>query len=393
MFTDDKVGLGWGRFTPLSPENYGSFDGTKFTLDEAGLDKELHAVSNAGANFARVFPWGVWGKYKSRREVFQPYGLDTSRDKWDLMTFNDHYFPIMRKVFELANGVNMSVMFDLFENCQFHGSISKWSPWVYNVQGIERPEEPAADKYTKAWIEKCLAEFKDFDVVWSLGNEMTYAGFPSFVERVVCPFIQAKKLTFKRLSMGTHLRLGDALQSDVIDAFINAHLSGYMDVIRPIHGCGEPCDPPDAQRPYGLLLGKALDVIKPACVILVSDDGVYHGDSKCDYDDLKRYRPSAATWGKMVTYTLGRHPNSHFEHIPHGKDLACHTATFESISGAYKAKFGAYPTNYGKHPYTPGPTPPGPTPPAPGTDCKCRYWLPNIWKWIACLFGGKKKCK
>lgn len=51
MWSDDKLGIGWGRFTPMSPENYGKFDGSKFTLDETGLDKEFHGIANAGANF------------------------------------------------------------------------------------------------------------------------------------------------------------------------------------------------------------------------------------------------------------------------------------------------------------------------------------------------------
>lgn len=355
----DKCGIGWGRFVPMELTNYGSFDGAKFTLDEAGLDKEFRAISNAGANFVRIFPWGVWGNHPfGKRSQFQPYVLNTSKDLWNLSKFNSYYFPIMRRVFEIANGVNMSVMFDLFDNCQFHGDgIKQWSPWANNVQGILRPEEAVADRYTKAWIEKCLAEFKGYDVVWSLGNEMVYSGFPDFVARVVCPFIKAKKFNFKRLVVGADFSLTNSYQSDVLDAFINAHLPGYMAAIRPIHTCGGPCDPPDAQQPYGPTLTAALDVFKPACVVLVSDDAVYNGDSRCDFDDRLRYRPSPATWGMMVKYVIGRHPNAHFEHIPHGPDLACHVETFEAISQAYKDLFGQWPVNYGKYPPAPAPDP------------------------------------
>jgi len=350
MLKDDKIGIGWGRFVPMSPVNFGSFDGVKFTLNEAGLDTEFHAVSNAGANFVRIFPADVWANYKSKKEVFQPYVLDTSRDKWDLSVFNNYYFSIIKRIFEIGNAANLTMFWDFFDNCQFHGTYKKWSPWCNNVQGILRPEEKAADKHTKAWITKCLAEFKNFDVVWSLGNEMVYSGFPDFVARVICPFIRAKKFAFKRLVVGADFSLTNSYQSDVLDAFINAGLPGYMAAIRPIHSCGGPCDPPDAKRPYGPILAKALDTFKSACVALVSDDAVYNGDSKCDVDARKRYRPSAATWGKMVTYTLARHPNSHFEHIPHGPDLNCHVETIKSISGAYRTKFGAYPKNWGKYP-------------------------------------------
>lgn len=58
-----------------------------------------------------------------------------------------------------------------------------------------------------------------------------------------------------------------------------------------------------------------------------------------------------------------------------------------SVFGA----FGGYDAHSVEVTWMPEPEPPSPPPPVP--DCKCSYWLPNIWKWIACLFGGKKKCK
>lgn len=52
-------------------------------------------------------------------------------------------------------------------------------------------------------------------------------------------------------------------------------------------------------------------------------------------------------------------------------------------------KFGGYDAHYVEVTWIPGPTPP----PDPPKDCKCSYWLPNIFRWIACLFGGPKRCK
>jgi len=56
----------------------------------------------------------------------------------------------------------------------------------------------------------------------------------------------------------------------------------------------------------------------------------------------------------MMTYILGSYPNKigaqdkllNFEHVPGGGDLACQTATIESMSKAYKAKFGKWPHNH-----------------------------------------------
>jgi len=44
MFQDDRCGIGWGRFVPMSPLNFGSFDGVKFTLkstEKIGLMGQL----------------------------------------------------------------------------------------------------------------------------------------------------------------------------------------------------------------------------------------------------------------------------------------------------------------------------------------------------------------
>ena len=49
MFKDDKFGIGWGRFVPM--DEFGSFDGAKFKLDELGLDKEAHACDELGICF------------------------------------------------------------------------------------------------------------------------------------------------------------------------------------------------------------------------------------------------------------------------------------------------------------------------------------------------------
>jgi hypothetical protein len=422
MWKDDQFGIGWGRFVPMD-DAFGSFDGKKFTLDEVGLDKEAHAVANAGANFVRVFPWGVWGQHPyGKKSQFQPYMLDTSRDKWELSEFNSYYFPIMRKAFEIFNGVNMSVMFDLFEACQFHGAVAQWSPWAVNLQGVQRFWEPNADKYSKAWIPRCLKEFKNYEWIVSWGNETIHADIPDFTKRVIVPIIRSEKLDFKRMFYGPNMTpyrydgnhvyarqpdnrsVQDLVQGIFEDEF---GVAKKMDVIRPVHGCGGPCDPKDGERPYGPLLDQAIYVNKAAVRLLVSDDGVYNGDSKCDFDNQKRYRPSAAIWGKMVKYTVGMHPNVSFEHIPHGSNLDCHVETIKAISGAYRSIFAAWPSNYGKYPYTPPPPPPPPPAPppgpgpTPGPDCQCSYWLEKggdgkrDWKrWFDCVFGdGPKRCK
>jgi hypothetical protein len=402
MITDDKIGIGFGRLAPM--DEFGSFDGTKFTLDEARLDKEDHAAANAGANFDHVFPYGVWGKHPGGKKdsQFQPYVLDTSRDKWDLSAFNSYYFPIMRRIFEIANGVNMSVIFDWFDNCQFHGDTKKWSPWISNVQGVETFYDTDADRYTRAWILRCLDAFAGLDVIWAFGNELDNQAFPEMAERIIIPIIKSKKLDFNRMTYGATTRIvsGDSVQ-DLIRQAIGDQFGPVAEknVIMEDHGWPFTDSLPVwGDRPWRKLY---------------SDDGCYTGKSKCDTYSGQGARPSATEWGKMALDILKAYPAAvsgrerliSFEHLPAGgrsDNLDCQVETIKAISGAYRSRFGAWPSNYGKHPYVPpspgpGPTPPEP-PPEPVQDCKCSYWLteqkqPDIWRWLKCLFGGEKRCK
>jgi hypothetical protein len=88
---------------------------------------------------------------------------------------------------------------------------------------------------------------------------------------------------------------------------------------------------------------------------MYSDDGFYGGKSLCDKRD-KGARPSAVEWQAKAAYILSHYPSSvsdrprliSFEHLPgvYPPDTACQTATIKAISGAYRAKFGAWPKNY-----------------------------------------------
>lgn len=393
MFQDDKCGLGFGRLVPM--DEFGSFDGTKWTLDEARLTTEFRTVSNAGANFIRIMPWGVWGIYKyGKKSQFQPYVL--SGNAWDLSAFNSYYFPTMRRIFEIANGYGMSVLFALFDNCQFHGDYRKWSPWVSNVQGIDTLYGADADKYTRAGILRCLDAFAGLDMIWSFGNEMENPDFPAFAQRVIFPIIKSRKLDFNKLAYGATTKIGaeDSVQDTVRLAVRDTFgLVAEKNIVMEDHGFPFT----DSLLVWGNKSWRKL----------YSDDGCYIGKSKCDTYSGKGARPSATEWGTKALAILKAYPTAvsgrerliSFEHLPaggRGDNLECQAETIKAISGAYRAKFGAYPANYGKHPDTPPtpkpPVPPGPTP-EPTPDCKCSYWLPNIWKWIACLFGGEKRCK
>jgi hypothetical protein len=147
---------------------------------------------------------------------------------------------------------------------------------------------------------------------------------------------------------------------DTVKKFVEFEFGEHvkLDIYKEVHACGYPVPGDTVNRPYGCRVDQALCWWgKRPIRILFSDDGrgpKLNGDSKCDKDASGKSRPSADKWYKMMTYILGSYPNKigaqdrllNFEHVPGGGDLACQAATIESMSKAYKAKFGKWPHNH-----------------------------------------------
>jgi len=352
MITDDKIGIGYGLMGLFQDDaGFVTFNGKVWILDETILTKHLGAIKDAGANTVRIMPWGVWGSHKyGKASQFQPYFLDTSRDKWDLSAFNTHYFPIVKRVIEIINSLNMTVMFCFFDNCQFHGGYSKWSPWVSNVQGITTLYDPAADVYTKRWVSTMTLRFKDADVIWAFGNELENQAAPAFIRRVIFPYIKLRKLDFNRMAYGATTKIftgdythdGDSIQDYVRLAVREEFgLSAEKNIIMEDHGWPfKESLPAWGNKPWRKIY---------------SDDGFYGGKSLCDKRD-KRARPSAVEWGARAKYILDHYPSSasgrprliSFEHLPgfYPPDTVCQAATIKAISASYRARFGSWPKNY-----------------------------------------------
>lgn len=340
MFKDDKVGIGYGMLGLFQDPAFVAFNGKAWTLDETFLKKHLKAMANAGANFVRVLPWGVWGPHKyGRRSQFQPYVLNVDKNLWDLATFNAYYFPIVKRVFEIINGLNLTVLWDWFCNCQFHGGTRKWSPWYSNVQGITSFYGKDADKYTRRWLSTTILRYGYYDVIWGFGNELENRAAPDFVKRVIFPFIKAKNLPFDHLTYGatTKIVAGDSNQDIIRNAVEDTFgKDAERSIFMEDHGW-----PFTASLP---IWGK-----KPWRKIY-SDDGYY---------DALDNRPSPTAWGAKAKFILTNYYSAarpqiiSFEHLPpkgdHSKPER-EAAAIRAISAAYKGKFRTWPTNYGKHP-------------------------------------------
>lgn len=325
MIQDDKIGIGYGLLGLFQDDaGFVTFDGKKWTLNDVSLAAHLAEIAKAGANFVRILPWGVWGSHPGQKKPyqFQPYFLDTSRDKWDLSMFNTYYFPIVEKVFTIANSVGLTILWDLFDNCQFHGGYKKWSPWVNNIQDVESFYEPDADQYSRHWIATWLirAERNGWDIIWGWGNEMNNLAFPDFAKRIIFPYVKAKKLDFNRMTYGATTKIGptdsiqDQVRNMVEDTFGKA---AERAIIMEDHGY-----PFTASLP---VWGK-----KPWRK-LYSDDGLHP-------------RPIPTQWGARAKYILNYAGDKtkfvNFEHLPEAypMDLAFDVATIGSIFRACRTK-------------------------------------------------------
>lgn len=422
--TQDKCHIVFGDLGLTDP-HYGFIDydaiADKWTLNEIKLNEYLCAIANAGANGIRILPWSVWWErpcgIKSQFQAYKMLG-----GKFDLEEYNDYYFPIMRKIFDIAHKYNLNVWFPLLDNCQLKGDqFRQYSPWVNNVQGIGSFYERAADRFIAGWMRRCVEEFGTEKMFYPFGNETTEPAFEAVCQRVILPIAQDLKLDPATLAFGATMQnqpyLGNGmygpdtstlkkLQVLVSLGFGDNYL---LNMFREVHNCGGAAA--DELRPFGHSYHQALHwwgghPIK----VMLSDDGVWDGDSLCDREDDRHVRPSAATLKTMVAYALNTYPHQmnydgykythllNFEHLPKGGNLACQCISIRAMADAYKDKFGAYPENVDAHHYTPPSPEPEPEPepvPTP-TNCKCRYWLEdlNFKRWLKCiLFGGKKKCR
>ena len=356
-----------------------SFDGKTWRLDEEAAKKHFAAIANAGANAVRVLPYAVWEERpQGRKSQFCPYVLDAATNLWNLSKWNPEYFAIMCRLIEIINSYGMEVWFALFDSCQLQpGAWTAMSPWKHNTQGIATFYDTKADTYAKAWVRKAFTEFAGCRMFWPWGNELNQAQFPAWARRVLFPLIRELSIPFDRMTYGAILEESGYLgQGEFADDNGNPQDTArkYFGedfppernkflLIREVHGCGRraldeytPFGPRPAQADYWW-------AGKPVGPYLYSDDGTK------DQGGVDGGRPSPERWKAMAAHAFAIKNVAGVEHLPEGGDLAHQVAVIEAISAAYKAKFGEWPTNYGKWhyepPVPPEPEPEPPTPPTP----------------------------
>jgi len=408
-----KPKIVYGHLFPLELEPGGFLlrEGGTWSLDVERLKEYAARTANAGADAWRVFPYGVWGpRPDGRASQFSPWQLDPETDKWDLSKPADYYWPIVRQVVEILNAYGMEAWFCWFDMCQLHDGVwTPYSPWLYNVQGISGFYGTKADPYTQAFVRRAVREIEGLDVLWPWGNELGGKDYPGWARRVIFPLVRELGIPYDRMTYGAvmddapYLGKGAWGEKSTLQDTARKYFGEDFPpeknktlVIREVHKCGTLAV--DKYCPFGNNPEQAAYWWggKPVGPFVLSDDGTKENLPSDDGG-----RPDAERWAAMIA-RYSKYSNLYaVEHCPEGGDLEYQVGVLESMSAAVFKASGSWPANYGKWTYVPPVVEPDPeTPVTPAQDCSCANWLkrdggrkPDIWRWIKCLFGGKKRCR
>lgn len=357
----------FGAICLFGDERFLTYDKAKdaWTLDEGELDAYFKKMRNAGATGIRLLPWAPRGWYGPSpfdlNLQFQPYMV--LGNKYTLAAFNKFYFPIAKRVIQIAKKYGLQTWWCWGDNCQFSGPYRKWSPWVTNVQGVATCYDPKAVPFIKAWIQKCADEFKGLGVSWAWGNEMTPAGMEAVAQNAIFPMIKKLKLDPKQMTYGAIMKdvkyypkpagwkptptqkeweyypgnagMLDQLKKITGTAFGDPFKLAIWKEVHGIGGKGYPKIPNRLDQAEKWWLRQKNNGIR----VSFSNDGVKDGDSKCDVAS-DGARPSAARMGEIAKALAAFGNDVMIEQCPQGPDDACHVATLREI---YKGLNGKYP--------------------------------------------------
>lgn len=376
----DKVLISYAPMADFSTAPWGVLqviDG-KVTLNKPKAFNRARRMLNAGANMFRVLRRGVWST-----EV--PFD-------WEDAGYFDRlreYVGILHQPYQNGGtGSGAIVQVEVFDGCS--------ETWMYDQANYEK---------ARRLMRAMFANLGDLPYVrFGVGNEMNQAESVAFVREVAYPEFKAAGL--KPISLGAmYSRNEDVLEKQKAEASLAWDDETSFAIYRPVHGVRDKgsvflTDTID----YWVINGNPLAVFWSA-------DGVFDGANECDYYGNQR-RPSPAEFKSAVKYALDLAPSFYladkqvkygFEYLPKAVNKDdCSARGVAAISDAYFDKWKKRPENWEKYPEDwkepEPPTPPDPpTPPSP-PRCKCAYWLtepkrPDVWRWIKCIFGGKKRCK
>jgi len=395
----DKIYVGYSMITPYAWQGdpFDTCDGITHVFDFEKFKEYARQIANTGINFWGLIPWGVWCQWLYDRYgingVFQPYML--LGDRFDLTNWNDYYWPTVRKIVEILNDFGITVRFELYDSCQFHGPYRMYSPWFKNCQdffvpsfGEQMPVE--GYPYVAAFVNKALGELAGLDVMFGLGNEMMDT---ELAINCIMPIIRDHGINPARMWYGAVMAGGKydpvagkfALPAWDAQGIIKGRIeqvyastqwagesmaSAKCAYIRPVHGA--LAKPTAEESRYGFTYGLA---VHQALIFWagninmrfsLEDDGTGDGDNIFDTDG-RLQRPDKYQWRYGIRFclswirdqeTLAGQPLTHtpigpkitFNHLPKNIDLAIQLPVCREMCQAVEEYFNAPMYNYNRYP-------------------------------------------
>jgi len=237
-------------------------------------------------------------------------------------------------------------------------------------------------------------------VFWSWGNEMNNPLMAELAKNVIHDYIHAGYFEPQYCAYGATMKKqnfnhgeyeGNAGVLDILKGDAGAVFGDHakLAIWKEVHDAGDGA----GWKEPGSTLHQALYWwARPrnnGIRIWLSDDGVFEGDSECDYEvSTGHRRPSAKRWGEIIKACKQYANDFIFEHLPKGGDVKCQANTIRAM---YRAAFGKEPE--AKYQYViespPIPTPePGPEP-EPAEKPSCWHWLSKLdfRRFFNCLLG------
>jgi hypothetical protein len=325
---------------------------------------------NIGCTGARVMPYETAGQEGADlSEMFSPFMWDGVQQAWNLDAYNPVWFATVKEMIRIAAKYGVRIQLALFDNCQRHmvrGRSVRLSPWLNNVQGV--PFYMASLEQSLKWVDKIFAEYGNA-IDYEIGNELTKYG----------NIIEAAKWT---AAVWEHLyALGvpaGNISFGALPAFIKGttDIDGANDLSNQTHKAIGRKYPIPGKAGYAQFLSHVtrhhldettmLEVAKnclgtQSLCVDCSSDGVVDGNSKTDIhvEDGRTWRdPDYSQWFTVTEYLLNKIkvqpeyiPKLTIEILPHNPyEPEAWVHEFRGAIDAFKAKYGYYPTNYGKFP-------------------------------------------
>jgi len=392
---NDKVYVLLSQLGELSVAEWGvlKFTDGKFSLDRKKAYNNLQPSANKGGNMIRVLPFSLYG-VPSKEQVFSPFVYDTASGKWDVLKYNDYYFPIVREYIEIAKSLNMQVVFELYDNCGlFNQTVRDLNPWCNNIQGISDFYNAGEAGYL--YDAEVIEQLGD-TVLYILGNELVDAAVANSAMSVMkgkgkVPFMYGADLDIQG-----EMASNSVMKKECVAAEVLWDENMKVQVFRPCHSSINI----NSER-----LLKPVEWWKYHSV-LFSNDGQFP-------------RPKADDWKLAVRYVLDALPvdvpqfgqagkvRLAFENCTDTMDMNYEASIIEAIviececHGLTFENKGKFPNEY-QEPTPPTPPTPDPPPtptPVPQVKCKYIYWINVRDKWFGIgnlvrgLLNHTKYCK